>query len=204
MILADSSGSIKHIKMLCVAFIVKSDKPKTEIFTTIKGRVATTCQRCQGGNAVDMLCNSCFIDIFNRRVVKSLRTHRSHGKNETWFGNKFTIDIIKPIIERPIELVTRPVSGSIRILGVTADDLACDLIKGYLEKPCKVSYRGLMPFKDITDRELARYASLRGYAYQVDNTGIKEFIHEVDARHPGTIHAIVESGKALVKPAKQR
>jgi uncharacterized protein YodC (DUF2158 family) len=195
---------------------------RTVKVTRARDLPAAACERCSGKTKGDGMCDSCFVEILERRVIKKLRAAR---KKRHWYADEMgfavlkglapasiKLEMIKPAAKKSLKSGSRskrkPGGDSLVISSMTADGLAeqmlCRWFKAELMRKDSKAWPEVMAFCGITERELERYIKImripRKTLADTPNGLQKDtriFLDAIEKRYPGTLHAAGRSMRTI-------
>ncbi len=166
--------------------------------------IRKTCNKC-GRESKEVFCDSCFVKVFEKRIRKHLRQLPFEKLKNIIVTDKVSEYLIKRIITAPINISHKTTNNkTIIIAPVTTDNAIEGLLDYYFTgKKQKINQKNnqlVFPLlESITNEELKRFCQLKQLPYTKKQTDIGKFISTLEAKYPGTKHALYSTLQELRK-----
>lgn len=147
-------------------------------------------------------CDSCFIKVFEKRIRKHLRQLPFEKLENIVVVDKVCEYLIKKIITAPIQISPKKNKNrkTMTMAPITTDDAVESLLNYYFTGKKQKNDRLEFPLLEpITHEELKRFCQLKSLPYTKKQTSIGKFLSTLEAKYPGTKHALYSTVQELRK-----
>lgn len=146
-------------------------------------------------------CKKCFLYHIERRVRNSIREHHPLTKGQrVVVQNSVSRYFLEHVVHVQLILVKKLMKKTdLVVSSATQDDLVVSFLEHILfGKKMLKQKKNIFPlFASLTDEELALYCHYRNLSFVPAKNALKEKLHGLEQRHPGTMHALAKSMKDL-------
>ncbi len=146
-------------------------------------------------------CKKCFLYQIERRVRNSIREHHPLKKGQhVVVQNSVARYFLEQVVHVPLVLVKKSTKRTdLVVSSATQDDFVVTFLEHILfgKKILRLKKNILPLFASLTDEELGLYCCYRKIPFLPAKNTLKERLHGLEQRHPGTMHALAKSVKDL-------
>lgn len=142
-------------------------------------------------------CKKCFLYHIERRVRNYIREHHPLKKGQrVVVSDAVACYFLEQVVHVPLIIVKKSAEKTdFSVSSATQDDLVVSFLEHILfgKKMCKQRKNILYLFASLTDEELALYCQYSNLSFVPAKNALKERLHSLEQRHPGTMHALAKS-----------
>lgn len=153
-------------------------------------------------------CSRCLAEVIENRVKRKLGTVVA-GKitlacdDEKSLFCSVAAFLVKRMKKLPLRFKDAVKNGAV-VTAECADEAAANFLQwltrkaGFSSRYPPAAAGAINILEPITEKELELYAGIKRIKYtKAKNTGLKQKLQELQARHPGTIEALAKSGRQI-------
>lgn len=146
-------------------------------------------------------CKKCFLYHIERRIRNFIREHHPLKKGQrVVVRDAVSRYFLEQVVHVPLTLVKKLTKRTdLVVTSTTSDDFVVSFLEHLLfGKKMLKHKKNIFPlFASLTDEELVLYCHYKNLSFVPAKNTLKEKLHGLEQRHPGTLHALAKSRKDL-------